>query len=392
MALQPASGVRDLNPQQVQRNQELRETLAEVFRLWGYEEVTPPRIERMDTLKAGGAIDSRDIVRLVSDEPLGLRPELTASIARAACTRLLERQRPLRLWSCGTVFESRSADEGGQCIEENLHCGVELFGGLGVESELELFSLLLASLKGLNLNRSSQPRLLIGHTSLMDLLLEPFEQKQKHRIRTCLSQYDRLGLQALGLAPEAEQNLGRWLDRRGTPQEILAALSAQYPNQEVLNQLQRLFSHLNPLAEKSELKLQLDPTFQPHYELYDGIVLQLVCQGASAPVVIARGGRYDSLVRKLGGEGAEATGLGFSYCVDDIRDLPGDQITTTQEETAALICFGPTQTLESALERQMELHQQGRISVLDQRACGDKLEALDRLKQSCCDRLEWIDT
>ena len=40
MALQPASGVRDLNPQQVQRNQELRETLAGVFRLWGFEEVT----------------------------------------------------------------------------------------------------------------------------------------------------------------------------------------------------------------------------------------------------------------------------------------------------------------------------------------------------------------
>ena len=391
MALQPASGVRDLNPQQVQRNQELRETLAEVFRLWGYEEVTPPRIERMDTLKAGGAIDSRDIVRLVSDEPLGLRPELTASIARAACTRLLERQRPLRLWSCGTVFESRTADEGGQCIEENLHCGVELFGGLGVESELELFSLLLASLKSLSLDKIHQPRLLIGHTSLMELLLEPFELRQRNQIRACLSQYDRLGLQELGLANDAHDNLAYWLDRRGTPQEILHALDAQYPNQEVLKQLVRLFTHLLPLAEDSGLQLQLDPTFQPHYELYDGILLQLVCQGSSAPVVIARGGRYDSLVKRLGGEGAEATGLGFSYCVDDIRNLPGDSVTTTHEETATLICYGPTQTLETALQRQMELHQQGRISVLDHRACEDHAEAMNRLKQSGCDSLEWID-
>ena len=391
MALQPASGVRDLNPQQVQRNQELRETLADVFRLWGYEEVTPPRIERMDTLKAGGAIDSRDIVRLVSDEPLGLRPELTASIARAACTRLMERQRPLRLWSCGTVFESRIADEGGQCIEENLHCGVELFGGLGVESELELFSLLLASLKGLNLNATHQPKLLIGHTSLMELLLEPFASKQRHRIRTCLSQYDRLGLQELGLGNAAHENLAYWLDRRGTPQEILNSLNEQYPNQEVLKQLQRLFKHLIPLAEASGLQLQLDPTFQPHYELYDGVVLQLVCQGTSAPVVVARGGRYDALVKRLGGEGAEATGLGFSYCVDDIRDLPGDAITTTQEETAILICYGPKQTLEAALQRQMALHQQGRISVLDHCVCKDHAEAQERLQLSGCDSLEWID-
>ena len=391
MALQPASGVRDLNPQQVQRNQELRETLAEVFCLWGFEEVTPPRIERMDTLKAGGAIDSRDIVRLVSDEPLGLRPELTASIARAACTRLLERQRPLRLWSCGTVFESRTADERGQCIEENLHCGVELFGGLGVESELELFSLLLASLKGLNLSRSHQPRLLIGHTSLMELLLEPFESRQRHKIRACLSQYDRLGLQELGLANDAYDNLAHWLDRRGTPQDILHSLDVQYPNQGVLKQLQRLFTHLQPLAKESGLQLQLDPTFQPHYELYDGILLQLVCQGTSAPVVIARGGRYDSLVKRLGGEGAEATGLGFSYCVDDIRNLPGDSFTTTHEQTATLICYGPTQSLETALQRQMALHQHGRISVLDHRACDDHAEAMDRLKHSGCDSLEWID-
>ena len=91
MALQPASGARDLNPQQVEHNKALRERLAEVYRCWGYEEVSPPQVERMETLKAGGGINSADIVRLVADEPLGLRPELTASIARAATTRLAER-------------------------------------------------------------------------------------------------------------------------------------------------------------------------------------------------------------------------------------------------------------------------------------------------------------
>ena len=391
MALQPASGVRDLNPQQVQRNQELRETLAGVFRLWGYEEVTPPRIERMDTLKAGGAIDSRDIVRLVADEPLGLRPELTASIARAACTRLVERQRPLRLWSCGTVFESRTADEGGQRIEEILHCGVELFGGIGVEAELELFSLLMASLKALHLNANHRPRLLIGHTGLMDLLLEPYEPVTQDRIRTCLSQYDRLGLRSLGLSDADFQHLSHWLDRRGTPQDILRTLDAQYPQQPVLTQLKRLINHLSPLADRSGVQLQLDPTFQPLYELYDGIVLQLVCQGASAPVVVARGGRYDALVKRLGGRGADATGLGFSFCVDDIRDLPGEHKSETPEGAAILICFGQRDTVETALHRQMSLHQRGLTSVIDHLACDSRTEALNRLSQSGCTALEWVD-
>lgn len=43
MALQPAAGARDLNPHQVETNRNLTERLARVFRLWGYDEVSPPR-------------------------------------------------------------------------------------------------------------------------------------------------------------------------------------------------------------------------------------------------------------------------------------------------------------------------------------------------------------
>jgi ATP phosphoribosyltransferase regulatory subunit len=61
MALQPATGARDLNPKQVQQNQYLREQLATVYRHWGYDEVSPPQVERLDTLMAGGAIASHDV-------------------------------------------------------------------------------------------------------------------------------------------------------------------------------------------------------------------------------------------------------------------------------------------------------------------------------------------
>jgi biotin synthase len=50
MALQPAAGARDLNPREVDGNRRLSDQLAEVYRLWGYEEVAPPAIERLETL------------------------------------------------------------------------------------------------------------------------------------------------------------------------------------------------------------------------------------------------------------------------------------------------------------------------------------------------------
>ncbi|MBM5800396.1 MAG: ATP phosphoribosyltransferase regulatory subunit, partial [Cyanobacteria bacterium K_DeepCast_35m_m2_023] len=73
MALQPAAGARDLNPRQVEGNRRIRAQLAAVFQLWGYREVDPPTVETLDTLAAGGGIAGAELVRLASDEPLGLR-------------------------------------------------------------------------------------------------------------------------------------------------------------------------------------------------------------------------------------------------------------------------------------------------------------------------------
>ena len=280
MALQPAAGARDLNPRQVDANRQLSEKLAGVFRLWGYDEVSPPRVERLDTLMAGGAIASTDIVRLVADEPLGLRPEMTASIARAASTRMAARPRPLRLWASGTVFQTRAADEGGQYIEENLQTGVELFGVEPIEAEMELLSLLMDAVQALGVDRAQRPRLLVGHTGLMDLLLSLVPDNQRETVRTALIQFDRLALESLGLPDEVRSKLLALLSCRGTPQQVLSDLRPIFGATALFDDLDRLCNQLEPMAVEQGITIQLDPTFQPHFELYTGLVFQLVFQPA----------------------------------------------------------------------------------------------------------------
>jgi ATP phosphoribosyltransferase regulatory subunit len=390
MALQPATGARDLNPKQVQQNQYLREQLATVYRHWGYDEVSPPQVERLDTLMAGGAIASHDVVRLVADDPLGLRPEMTASIARAACTRLKDRPRPLRLCACGTIFESRTAEEGGLCIEEKLHSGVELFGVKDLAAELELLTLLVEAMNALPLLGEHQPQLLVGHTSLMELVLAPFEQPIREEVRSCLIQYDRLGLEAMGLEALDLQRLVNLLDCRGTPETILELLKESFGSQQVLTDLKRLFVHLSPLAEHQSLALQLDPTFHPHHQLYDGLVFQLVCQGVSAPVVIARGGRYDGLVERCGESEVNAGGVGLSFCLDDIRDLPGSSTDNAKAESSILICWSDDLSLEKALLKQTRWHAEGKVAQCDLKPCRDRQEAEKRLQLSGCNTMDWL--
>ena len=390
MALQPASGARDLNPQQVEHNQILRERLAEVYRQWGYDEVSPPQVERMDTLKAGGGIDSTDIVRLVADEPLGLRPEMTASIARAATTRLAQRSRPLRLWSSGTVFESRISDEGGQRIEEKLYSGVELFGNGQVHGELELLSLLMTSFEALLLQPGHQAQLLVGNAALMELVLAPFEAPERELVKRALVTFDRLDFEKLNLSTQQRERLQQLLDLRGDPHQVIEQLRRLFGPQPVLSDLERLFRHLQPRADEIGIRLQLDPSFQPHFELYDGLVFQLVCQGHSAPLVVARGGRYDSVLKRFGAKGSDAAGLGFSICLDDIRDLPTAHHPDRRDTDRVLVAYGTSSSLEAALQVQRSLHTTGSAAVVELTPLASASEAEALRTERGCSSVHWL--
>ena len=390
MALQPAAGARDLNPRQVESNRLLSERLAAVYKLWGYDEVSPPRVERLDTLMAGGAIASGDVVRLVSDDPLGLRPEMTASIARAASTRLARRPRPLRLWASGTVFQSRSADEGGMCIEENLQSGVELFGVQGVEAEMELLTLLIAAVETLDLGAGHRPQLLIGHTALMDLVLSPYQGDRKDAIRTALTRYDRLAIESMDLPQGDRARLLLHLDSRGRPDLQLQELEQQFGPQPVFADLKRLTDLITPAADEQRVSVQLDATFQPIFELYTGLVFQLVCQGKAAPVVIARGGRYDDLVRRCGATGTDAAGVGFSLAIDPIRELLSESSTGQPDETAVLVAYSSGTGLEDALRRQLFWHQQGTRAVVELKPVQDRSQAEAMARQRGGLQLDWI--
>jgi ATP phosphoribosyltransferase regulatory subunit len=364
MALQPAAGVRDLNPGEVARNRRLCERLAEVYRLWGYQEVDPPMIERQDTLAAGGAIASRDVVRLASDEPLGLRPELTASIARAASTRLGNQPRPLRLWACGATFRTSLGDTGSQRISEALQSGVELLGEAGPAADSELLHLLLDATASLGLRPQHQPTLLIGHHGLLDALLADVPNPQRQAARKALTDFDPLALATLDLPGEQRRRLEALMGLRGEPEAVLTSLRQWLGPVPLLENLDSTLAAVSTAAARHGLRLQIDPTFQPHFDLYDGLVLRLVCQGSDAPVASASGGRYDALVARFSPEPAQAAGTGFGFDIGAIRELLGSGESQEVIDAPWLVAAASAEGVGAALARMVELHRQGQAAEL----------------------------
>ncbi len=375
MALQPATGVRDLNPGEVERNRRLCDSLASVYRLWGYRQVTPPTVERADTLQAGGRIDEREVVRLVSGEPLGLRPELTAPIARAACTRLSSYPRPLRLWSEGTTFRSFPGDVPPR-IQEQLQSGVELLGDSSAAADTELLGLLLAAAGRVGLTRNHQARLLLGHHGLLTLLLERLDLEQRQLARAALCSLDAITLTNLPL-PEAERTWLESLSRlRGEPPAVLTLLREWLGEHPLMHQLTATLNLVMPLAARQGVRIQLDPTFQPHFALYDGLVLKLVCQGSNAPVEIASGGRYDALVGRFwegstdqptdqqADQTAMATGVGFGFDIDALRELPDLSEPGERPVQRQLVAFHADVGLAAALDVLEACHRRGEVAEL----------------------------
>lgn len=289
MALQPAAGARDLNPRQVESNRRIRQQLAGLYRLWGYQEVDPPTVERLDTLAAGGGIPSQELVHLVSDDPLGLRPELTASIARAACTRMADRPMPLRLWADGNCFGCSLGDAGRQRIHQQITSGVELLGDPSLSADVELMRLLIAAAGRLGLRAEHRPALLIGHHGVLQALIGDLPTPIREQAQAALTTYDPLALAALDLSATERQRLQDLLQLRGEPSVVLAELRRLLGPMALLDELDRMLSLVAPSAARQGVLLQLDPSFQPHFNLYDGLVLKLVCQGSEVPLAIASG-------------------------------------------------------------------------------------------------------
>jgi ATP phosphoribosyltransferase regulatory subunit len=397
MALQPAAGVRDLHPGEVERNRSLCERLSSVYRLWGYRQLTPPTVERTDTLEAGGAIEEREVVRLASGEPIGLRPELTAPIARAASTRLMGLPRPLRLWSEGTIFRHLASDVGPR-IQEQLQSGVELLGEPSAAADAELLRLLLAAAGSLGLDPGHNPRLLIGHHGLLTLLLERIPEVARSAARAALSNLDALAIAALPLSPEQ----GSWLQQisrlRGEPSTVLRSLRDWIGDHPLLIELQDTLDLVGPTAARHGVTMQLDPSFQPHFDLYDGLVLKLVCQGSDAPVAIASGGRYDALVGRFQasvdpsrpGATGLASGVGFGFDIEAVRELPGLADKGQQTPQRHLVAYTPGAGLAAALDALERHHRAGRVAELHGQPIHDRTRAEDIARERGCSSVTFL--
>lgn len=160
----------------------------------------------------------------------------------------------------------------------------------------------------------------------------------------------------------------------------------------LLGRLEALLSSVAPLARAVGVRLQLDPTFQPHFDLYDGLVFKLVCQGQEAPVAIASGGRYDRLVARFCDDPSLACGTGFGFSIAALQDLLSAEAPPESSAGPWLVACSAAGMLPAALERMAALHAQGDSAELCSKPCASEAEANSRAMERGCRGVIWVST
>lgn len=282
--------VEDILPPYARQAESLRRQLLDKYDGYGYELVCPPLIEYLDSLLTGvaGDLDLKTfkMVDGLSGRMMGVRADMTPQAARIDA-HLLNRSGVTRVCYAGPVLHTKPA--GLLSSREPYQIGAELFGHAGIEADLEVLELLLASLAATGL---VDIRVSLGHVGLFRALAAAagLDGAVGQPLFQALRAKDMPTLMELtaGLAEPLRAAFLLLPELYGGP-EVIETARSKLP---VLPGIVQALDDLAVLlAANGEANLSVDLADLRGYGYHTGVVFAAYVGGQASSVAL--GGRYD---------------------------------------------------------------------------------------------------
>ena len=413
-AVDRIDGARDLPPATWAAQRALCSQLLDAIAGFGYEGVGVPLIEAVELYerKAGARVVSQ-LLEFPSrgGQILCLRPELTASVARAWAADP-QRQRPARLMYSGSAF--RRGD--GANVEQYTETGAELIGVGGPSGDAEVIALAYSALAQAQL---WERRIVLGHLGLLadvmaqlglsprarSILLEGLADLREpgggidsaraaalERYRAAVAPhpgwepgFDRGRLDALvaSIAGTGDDPIGS-----RSRQQIADRLAAKFERGDETGRLEQAFDLLGelatcsgpvdaalaatgmvlaqrgidagPIADIARLVellrasgedtagLEFDPVLGRGLQYYTGLVFDIYCRRGDEWLAVGGGGRYDDLLAAIAPHAA-APAVGLSFRVESLLAAGGERLAGSGRRTPADVLVLPDGDAGAAL-------------------------------------------
>lgn len=306
--LQSIRGMNDLLPADAPQWAQVEHIVRQLFARYAYHEIRVPLIESTELFQRSIG-EVTDIVEKEmfsfsgrgeeSQTSMTLRPEATASIARACIQHGLLHNQTQRLWTLGPMFRYEKPQKGR--TRQFHQIDVEAFGLEGPDIDAELIALSARLWRELGISQSMRLHLnSLGsnqaRSQYRDKLIAYFEQYKND-----LDDDSKNRLY---------KNPLRILDSKN---EALADIIANAPIllDHLDSESQQHFEGLQALLSDLGISYTLDPRLVRGLDYYNRTVFEWMSSDhLGAQNTVCGGGRYDGLVAHLGGRATP--GIGFA--------------------------------------------------------------------------------
>ncbi len=314
-------GTKDILPAEIDLWHLMEEKALEVFSNAGYKEIRTPIFEATE-LFARGVGDTTDIVNKEmytfekSERSLTLRPENTAGVVRAFIENGMHRlSAPVKLWYKGPMFRYERPQAGRQ--RQFHQVGMEMFGIKDATADAEAIALAIRYLNALGLNDLEVEINSLGCPDCR----EEFKTKLKNVIRPylndlcedCQKRFEKNPLRLLDCKVESCKEIY-------AKPEIQEVIQSDFICSECSEHFNLLKTYLNDLG----IKYSVNKLLVRGLDYYNRTVFEIKSNNLGSQNAVCGGGRYDSLVRNLGGQDTPAVGfaMGMERLYSLMQQLP----------------------------------------------------------------------
>lgn len=311
--LQPVRGTKDILPEEYRAFHEIGQVAREVGSYYGFQGMATPIFEFTEVF-ARTLGDVSDIVNkeMYSFEDRGgegitLRPEFTAGIVRSVISQGLLQHIPLKLFSMGPVFRYERPQKGRQRQFHQIN--FECFGLADAKADVEILALLMQLVHTLGIQKKVELEI----NSLGD-------QASREKYRELLTQY--LEKYRTSLSEESQlrlvRNPLRILDSKDEKDKVILT-EAPSIAMSYSKEASAFFSEVQEGLTILGIPHKVNPRLVRGLDYYCHTAFECTTSFLGSQNAVFAGGRYDGLVKAMGGP--EMPAIGFAGGIERIIAL-----------------------------------------------------------------------
>jgi histidyl-tRNA synthetase len=335
-------GTVDILPGEVERWQNLEEVSRRVAKLYDFKEIRTPIFEQSELFHRGVG-DTTDIVKKETydfvdrgDREVTLRPEGTASVVRCVIENKLYTSAalPLKYFYIGPMFRYERPQKGRQ--RQFHQFGAEALGSFSPSMDAEVIGLAVTYLKALQISNVVVKLNSLGDEESKKLyrkdLIDYLTPVKEQLCSDCQHRYLENPLRVLDCKVDMENTILK---------------DAPKPLDRLNSESKKHFEDVRRLLDGMNVTYVVDPSLVRGLDYYTHTVFELLADNTNlgANATIGGGGRYNHLVKNLGGPDFPA--VGFAFGLERLILATQDQVTEDEGLHAFVIALGDQAKLQA---------------------------------------------